>query len=181
MSSHEESLHEESLHDCHAECGIPLGRRQFLRDSFVAAATALVAVGMGSSAAFAMPLDIVEGTRRADRTVSYALPAVDGAQIDRQNEIILVRWQNAIYAFSLSCPHQNTALKWNDGDKGFTCPKHHSRFTASGDYIEDSGRATRNMDRFAIVHDGAGIQVDLDKLYEADKDTTEWTAAFIKV
>jgi Rieske Fe-S protein len=146
-----------------------------------AAATALIAAGMSSSAAFAMPLEIIDGARRADNTVGYAIPALDGAQVDKRNEVILVRWQNAIYAFNLSCPHQNTALKWNDSDKGFTCPKHHSRFTASGDYIADSGRATRNMDRFAIVRDGAGIRVDLDKLYEADKETAEWTAAFIKV
>ncbi|HEY9226210.1 MAG TPA: Rieske 2Fe-2S domain-containing protein [Gemmatimonadaceae bacterium] len=146
-----------------------------------AAATALVAVGMSSSAAFAMPLEIIEGVRRADNTVSYAIPAADGAQIDKKHEVILVRWQNVIYAFNLSCPHQNTALKWDDRDKGFTCPKHHSRFTAKGDYIENSGRATRNMDRFAIVHDGAGVRVDLDKLYEADKDATDWSAAVVNL
>ena len=26
---------------------------------------------------------------------------------------ILVRWSDQVYAFNLSCPHQNTALRWN--------------------------------------------------------------------
>jgi len=173
--------HDDSLKDCPGDCSLPASRRRFLRDSFVAAATAMVAVGMRSSAAFAMPLELMEGLRHADETVTYPVPAGDGAQIDKKHEVILVRWQNAVYAFNLSCPHQNTALKWDDRDKGFSCPKHHSRFSATGDYIEDSGRATRNMDRFAIVADPAGVRVDLDKLYEADKDTAEWTAAVVKV
>jgi nitrite reductase/ring-hydroxylating ferredoxin subunit len=172
---------EDSLEDCSGDCFASASRRRFLRDSFVAAASALVAVGMGSSTAFAMPLEIIESVRRAGDNVSYAIPAADGAQIDKKNEVILVRWQNAVYAFNLSCPHQNTALKWDDRDKGFACPKHHSRFTPAGDYIEDSGRATRNMDRFAITRDATGVRVDLEKLYEADKDTAEWTAAVVKV
>ena len=33
----------------------------------------------------------------------------------------------------------------------------------------------------AIVRDGANVRVDLDKMYEADKDTAEWTGAVVKV
>jgi len=86
-----------------------------------------------------------------------------------------------VYAFALSCPHQNTALKWDDRDHGFQCPKHHSRFQIDGDYIDGSGRATRNMDRFAIARDGAGVTVDLDKLYQEDTDGAEWAAAVVKL
>jgi len=93
--------------------------------------------------------------------------------------VILVRWQNAIYAFNLSCPHQNTALKWDDRDHGFQCSKHHSRFTPDGSYVAGSGRATRNMDRFAIQRDASGVTVDLDKLYQEDTDGPQWTAAVI--
>src|SRR4051812_20858865 len=101
--------------ECSGECSLPASRRQFLRDSFIAVATALVAVGMPGSAAFAMPLEFIEGTRRSDETVTYAIPATDGAQIDKKHEVILVRWQGVMYAFDLSCPHQNTALKWEEG------------------------------------------------------------------
>jgi hypothetical protein len=37
------------------------------------------------------------------------------------------------------------------------------------------------MDRFAVRRDGDKVVVDLDKLYQQDKDTTEWKAAFIQV
>jgi nitrite reductase/ring-hydroxylating ferredoxin subunit len=163
------------------ECFVSTSRRRFLRDSFLSVAGALVAVGMSKTAAFAMPLELTEGTRSGN-TRSYALPPADGAVVDKDSEVILVRWKDALYAFALSCPHQNTALKWDDREHGFQCPKHHSRFEADGAYIADSGRATRNMDRFAITRDGSGrVNVDLDKLYQEDTDGPEWTAAVVKL
>jgi nitrite reductase/ring-hydroxylating ferredoxin subunit len=171
---------ESGAEDCAGACSVPASRRHFLRQSFMAAAVALVAVGMTGSAAAAMPLEFVEG-ESSDETVTYPVPTADGAQIDKKNEVILVRWLGTVYAFNLACPHQNTVLKWDDKDKEFSCPKHHSRFKIDGAYIEDSGRATRNMDRFAITRDGANVRVNLDQLYEADKDTTEWAAATVKV
>lgn len=166
--------------DCTGACSLPPSRRQFLRQSFLAATAALVGVGMPGSAAAAMPLEFIDGAS-SDETVKYPVPGADGAQIDKKHEVILVRWQGAVYAFNLACPHQNTALKWDDKDKAFSCPKHHSKFKPDGSYVEDSGRATRNMDRFAVARDGANIQVNLDQLYEADKDTTEWAAASVKL
>jgi Rieske Fe-S protein len=170
-------------HSCDGdECPLPVGRRRFLRDAFLSAAGALVAVGMTESVAMAMPLAFVEPTtKQSSHLVNYAVPAADGAQIDKGNEVILVRWQNMVIAFNLSCPHQNTALKWDDRDHSFSCPKHHSRFQPDGSYIADSGRATRNMDRFAIAHDGGGVHVDLDKLYQEDTDGPLWTAAVVKL
>ena len=163
----------------------PVGRRLFLRDAFLAgAAGALVAVGMTESVAMAMPLAFVEPTtRQSSHVVSYTVPAADGAQIDKGNEVILVRWQNMVIAFNLSCPHQNTALKWDDRDHSFSCPKHHSRFQPDGTCTMRGQRPCRreNMDRFAIAHDGTGIRVDLDKLYQEDTDGPLWTAAVVKL
>src|SRR5437868_68922 len=88
-----------------ADCFVPRSRRKFLRDTFLTVAGAMVAVGMSSTAALAMPLELTEATRAKGQTRSYAIPAADGAQIDKQNEVILVRWQEMLYAFSLSCPH----------------------------------------------------------------------------
>ena len=166
--------------DC-AACDVPESRRRFLRDAFLSMAGALVAVGASRASALAMPLEFTEGTRHANQTVSYPIPTADGAQIDKKNEVILVRWQGAVYAFNLSCPHQNTALKWDDGDHQFQCPKHHSRFQPDGEYVADSGRATRNMDRFVITRAGDNVTVDLDKLYQDDTDPTPWAAAVIKL
>ena len=93
--------------------------------------------------------------------------------------MIVVRWQSAVFVFSLACPHQNTALKWSAQDAQFQCPKHHSKYRPDGSFIE--GRATRGMDRFAVKRDGDRVIVDLDKLYQQDKDTAEWKAAYIPV
>jgi len=111
---------------------------------------------------------------------SYAVPTTDGVSVDKENEVILVRWQNAIYAFALSCPHQNTALRWNDHDKEFQCPKHHSTFKPDGAYIE--GRAQRAMDRLAIERDvTGGIVVNVEKLIQHDTDANAWASAVVKL
>ncbi len=173
---------EQRIHDDCEHCFLPTSRRRFLRDGFLSVAGALIAVGMNKSAAFAMPLDFTEAKRSVGSLHTYPIPATDGAQIDKANEMFLVRWQDTVYAFTLSCPHQNTALKWDDSDHTFQCPKHHSRFTASGDYIADSGRATRNMDRLAIQRDGsAAVVVDVDKVFQEDTDGAQWTAAVVKL
>jgi len=112
---------------------------------------------------------------------SYPLPAKDGTQIDKDNGTIITRWQGKVYVFSLACPHQNTALRWYDKDNAFECPKHHSRFLPDGEYVKDSGRATRNMDRFAVRKDGNNVVANLDKLYQQDEDEAPWTAAFVTV
>jgi nitrite reductase/ring-hydroxylating ferredoxin subunit len=161
------------------DCAVSTDRRRFLRESFTSVAGALIAVGMSKHAAFGMPLEFTEARSRSGNMRSYALPAADGAQIDRDNDVILVRWQNTLYAFALSCPHQNTALRWDDRDHGFQCPKHHSRFQADGTYIQGSGRATRNMDRYAIQMQGTNIAVDVDTVYQEDSDGPKWTAAVV--
>ena len=175
---------EQRIHnDCEQhDCFLPTSRRRFLRDSFLSVAGALIAVGMHKSTAFAMPLDFTEAKRSAGSMHTYPIPAADGAQIDKANDVILVRWQDTVYAFTLSCPHQNTALKWDDREHAFQCPKHHSRFTPTGDYIADSGRATRNMDRLAIQRDGAAaVVVDVDKVFQEDTDGPQWAAAVVKL
>ena len=93
---------ESNIHgDCEAQdCFLPTSRRRFLRDSFLSVAGALVAVGMSKTAAFAMPLEFTDAKRAKGSMRSYAVPNGDGAQIDKDNDVILVRWQDAIYAFA---------------------------------------------------------------------------------
>jgi nitrite reductase/ring-hydroxylating ferredoxin subunit len=162
--------------DCDA-CALSASRRSFLRDSMFALAGALVAVGATRSLALAAPVNMIDGHRRADQTVKYPIPSVDGVQIDKDNQVILVRWENVAYAFNLSCPHQNTALRWDDADHRFQCPKHHSKYRPDGVFIE--GRATRGMDRLAIQRQGGDLIVDLDKMFKEDEDGAAWTAAVI--
>ena len=160
------------------ECPIATGRRAFLRDALGAAASLAVVLGMPAGAA-ALPVRAISALARAGDTRTYPLPAADGVQIDRDAEVILVRWENAVYAFDLSCPHQHTALRWVDGSHRFQCPKHKSQYQPDGEFI--TGRATRGMDRFDVRRDGANVVVDLDVLHKQTDDPAAWNAAVVRL
>src|SRR6185503_11605128 len=152
-------------------------RRSFLREAGMALA-ALATLGYDAEAA-PLPLGRVNALLRSGSSVRYPVPAQDGVQIDKEQEIILVRWQGALYAFNLSCPHQRTALKWLEADTRFQCPKHKSKYTPQGNFI--SGRATRGMDRFSITVEGNQVAVDTSLMHKQDKDPDGWNAATAKV
>lgn len=146
--------------DCHCS------RRVFLGDAAAGAAAVLgILASLGSSGA--------SGERR------YAIPSADGVTIDAGESVIIARVDGAVYAFSLACPHQNTALRWDADRRGFHCPKHHSLFRGDGTLIE--GRAKRSMDRFAIRRDAVDVLVDLDRLYQQDTDPGPWAAAVVRL
>jgi Rieske Fe-S protein len=107
----------------------------------------------------------------------YPIPSSDGAAIDRDAQVILVRYQNRVVALAQACPHQNAAVKWLPGDGRFQCSKHDSRYTPDG--VHTAGRATRNMDRFPITRDGASIVVDVSRVYRSDQDAAGWAGAAI--
>jgi Rieske Fe-S protein len=180
MSASDELPPRVGAHDACDSCAL-VARRDFLRDAARAAAGALVALGVAPAIAAAAPVHMIVPLygEREDKT--YPIPAADGTQVDKAAEAMITRWQGKVYAFALSCPHQNTALKWSDSDKQFECPKHHSRFTPDGIYIKDSGRATRGLDRLAIRKDGNNIVVNLDKAYQEDEEETAWKSAFVTV
>ena len=50
-------------------------------------------------------------------------------------------------------------------------------YTPEGVFVE--GRATRGLDRFAVRRDGNSIVVNLDSLFEQDKDVDKWSKAFV--
>ena len=110
---------------------------------------------------------------------AYPMPAADGVTIDKTTQVILVRLQGKVMAFNLACPHENTALRWKQAVGRFECTKHDSKYSPDGTFT--GGRATRNMDRLAIVRDGASVVVDLTKLIKSDSQSAEWTAAVITV
>ncbi|HEV7836443.1 MAG TPA: Rieske 2Fe-2S domain-containing protein [Gemmatimonadaceae bacterium] len=162
--------------DCDA-CPLVTDRREFLRGASALALAAL-SLALPIRSATATVLNTAIGNRK--KVLSYPVPAADGVDIDHDNDIILVRYQGSVYAFALSCPHQNTALRWNDGNARFQCPKHHSQYTPDGVFI--TGRATRNMDRLMIRRDANNsIVVDPDTFYQSDDNPNEWKSAFIKL
>jgi len=159
--------------------GCPIERRVFLRDVGGAAAAVLAALGIPVGTSSALPTRFVRALASRGTERAYPIPATDGVEIDKEESVIVARAQNMAYAFSLSCPHQNTALRWDDGAKRFQCPKHHSRYQPDGTFIE--GRATRSMDRFAVRIDAGKLMVDLDRLYREDEEPAQWNAAFVKL
>ena len=159
-------------------CDCPLvDRRGFLADAAAFAATVLVSLGASPARAAAMGLNVVPRLRVGLDEHAYPLPASDGASINNDDYVIIARYEGKAYVFNLSCPHQNTALRWHPDDEQFECPKHHSRYRPDGTFI--SGRATRSMDRFKVRQNGDKIVADLDTLYRQDKNAAEWNAAFI--
>ncbi len=153
-------------------------RRQFLRDAGLAAVAILAALSAPSQL-LAEPLRLIDSRAQSGSMRTYPIPSADGVSVDKANEVILVRWNSAVYAFALSCPHQNTALRWEAGEKQFQCPKHHSRYRPDGTFID--GRATRGMDRFAVTRSGNDVTIDLDTLLEQDTDEKRWAAAVVHV
>jgi nitrite reductase/ring-hydroxylating ferredoxin subunit len=167
-------LTEEPLAAC-AVC-TRTSRRGFLGQISSAAMAAALASELAGSDAQALPISELPGAgAEAERT--YPLPAADGVTIDRDAQVILVRHQNRVYAFSLACPHENTALRWREQDVRFQCPRHESKYQPDGTFI--SGRATRNMDRFAVRRAGDTIVVDVNQWFRSDQQATQWAAAVV--
>ena len=165
--------------DC-GDCG-RTSRRRFLGQLSGAALAAAVASELACLEAGALPvfeLDGASGQGSPDER-TYPLPASDGVTIDRETQVILVRYQNRVYAFSLACPHENTALKWRQNDNRFQCPRHESKYQPDGTFI--SGRATRNMDRFAIRRADDKVVVDLNAWFRSDQQRAEWESAVLSV
>ena len=158
-----------------------VARRDFFREAGAAAVSILIALGATPARAAAAPIEYISALGGGTDEKSYAIPASDGVQIDKDNATMVTRWQGKVYIFSLACPHQNTMLHWSEKDSEFQCPKHHSRFQADGTYVPHSGRATRGLDRFAVRKDGNNVVANLDSLWQQDEDEAEWNAAFIPV
>ena len=154
-------------------------RRQFLGQISTAALAAAIAAELTITDAAALPGTESAGAQTHPDQRTYPLPATDGATIDRDAQIIVVRHQNRIFAFGLACPHENTALRWRQQDNRFQCPRHESKYQPDGTFI--SGRATRNMDRFAVRRAGDSIIVDLNEWFRSDQQAPQWNAAVVQL
>ncbi|MFI5312187.1 MAG: ubiquinol-cytochrome c reductase iron-sulfur subunit [Gemmatimonadales bacterium] len=160
-------------------CGdCPIGRREFLRAGTVLAAAAVAVVSLPGLAA-ALPVRFASALGRSGKDVRYAIPVGDSATIDKTNDVIIARVAGAMFALDLTCPHQNTAIRWSARENIFECPKHHSKYSPSGIFLE--GRATRSLDRFPIRREGDQIIVDVDTTYREDHDRAQWEAAVVKI
>ena len=152
-------------------------RRDFLRH--VAALAAVAVAGVSGLDASALPAAWGTPSARAGEELTYPVPTADGATIDRDNGVIVVRFQGKVFAFNLSCPHENAAVRWKPAVERFECSRHDSVYSIAGVYT--SGRATRNMDRFPVKLSGSSIVVDVSRLIQSDSQKAEWEAAAVGV
>jgi Rieske Fe-S protein len=152
-------------------------RRRALGQVSAAVLAAIAGVELWPGSALALPVLETTGAATGPAERSYPLPATDGVTIDRQEQVIVVRFQQHVYAFNLACPHENTALRWRERNGWFQCPRHESKYMPDGTFIK--GRATRNMDRFAVRRDGDQLVVDLDRLFRSDQQPQDWAAATV--
>ncbi len=167
----------QKAHDACAGCAAGTTRRDLLRNAAIGAAL-MLGLGARRGSASVVPR-LLTGTMGGEGMLSYPVPDSEGVFIDRQQATIVVRTDGRMYAFYLSCPHQNTALHWIEKHHQFECPKHHSKYKPDGEFI--SGRATRSMDRFAVSLDGGQLKVDTTKLYREDENPDAWANAYVEL
>jgi len=162
-----------------AGCGGATTRRGALGRISAAAVATMAGVALRPDTALSVPVAEAAGTQTGPDEHRYPLPAADGVTIDRDTQVIVVRFQQKVYAFNLACPHENTALRWRQRDGRFQCPRHESQYQPDGTFIQ--GRATRNMDRFAVKRAGESLVVDLSRLFRSDAQAQDWSAAAVSV
>jgi nitrite reductase/ring-hydroxylating ferredoxin subunit len=143
------------------------------------AALGALSLSVAGSTAAAL-LDSVKETEPLDvggNLRTYTIPAADGIVIDAGNDVMLARWQNRAYAFSLKCPHRGTRLEWLGNERVVFCPKHKAKFQPDG--FHDSGRRSRDLDRYEISRSGNALLVDLGTLHQSDAEPEAWKAAMV--
>jgi nitrite reductase/ring-hydroxylating ferredoxin subunit len=160
--------------DCFECPAAEASRRAFLRDVGLIVAGALALIG-SPAAALADSVVATKPLRRLERRRTYSVPPGDSVSVDASDDVIIARWQDHVYAFSLKCPHRGTRLEWRDAERRFFCPKHKARFQPDG--AHDSGRSSRDLDRYGITLQGGALVLDLDVVWRADRDPDAWRAA----
>ena len=149
------TIDDSELPSCQGSACTGQSRREFLQSAGVRIAVAML--GLGSVTPTSRPVGFLEGTPRG-RQRRYPIPPTDGVNIDRGTSVIIARFNGHVYAFALSCPHENNAVKWVAKEHRFQCTKHDSQYQPDG--VHTSGRATRSLDRYAIQRDGDSVAVD---------------------
>lgn len=156
-------------------CYFSIDRRAFLRAAAIGVLGALA--GDAALPELARAIGTATPKRSGRAELRYTLPTSDGVDVDEGNEVILVRWQGRAYAFSVKCPHRGARLEWHPDESRVFCPKHKARFRADG--AHDSGRKSRDLDRYDIRREGSSLVIQLDALRRSDTDPAGWAAAVV--
>jgi arsenite oxidase small subunit len=152
---------------------VEVGRRQFLRGGFAAAA-ALPVIGFAAKEAKAAtsgarvdypttklanikdlkinePMDITYPDDDAPGVLLKLGKAVPGG----------VGPDNDIVGFTTVCPHKGFPLSYNADDNTFNCPGHYSRFDVEAGGQQVWGQSTQNLPQYMLhVDDKGDIHAD---------------------
>jgi nitrite reductase/ring-hydroxylating ferredoxin subunit len=158
-------------------CLHTLDRRAFLQRAALSTVAALIAGGLVPSLAMAEDVAPLSPRVASAAARSYDIPAQDGVYVDAASELAIARVNGKLLAFSLACPHRGATLQWRAGEGRFDCPKHKARFLTDGAHA--SGRATSDLDRFALQRVGHQVRVMLDRPLSAKADPVAWDAAVL--
>jgi nitrite reductase/ring-hydroxylating ferredoxin subunit len=139
----------------------------------------LIAAGLRPMEAFAEAVGEISPKRKIGSRLAYAVPASNSVSVDAANDVIIARWENRAYAFSLKCPHRGATLEWKPDESRIFCPKHKARFTPDGDHF--SGRETTALDRYRVSRDGGEIIVSLDALLKQNENPADWASAVVQL
>ena len=160
---------------CRASCDRAASRRAFLRDLGIAAIGSIAATTMLPSDAWGATVEMLTPLARRQGEVAYPIPKGDGVQFDEATGVILVRWQQHLYAFSSECPHRGATLSYLAAENRIYCRKHKARFAPDGAW--QSGRETSALDRFPLRLDAGQALVRVDAPLEAERDPAGYAAA----
>ena len=137
-------------------------RRRARPGDFLRQVTAILAgvagsLRIGPARLASLPIAFARGLPTGAEEASYPIPGADGVTIDKEREVILARYEQSVYAFALSCPHQKTPLRWHEAGASLPVPQAQEQVSSpTGSFSE--GRATRNMDRYAIRREGDNVR-----------------------
>lgn len=179
MTNTHQDPHDTQRDSC-GDCPIVNGRRAFLRDIAVTAVAALGGIALTRpTLAFAETVEAIAPVRSRLLERSYVMPTGDSVSVDVANDVILARWENRVYAFSLKCPHKGARLEWRASERRVFCPKHKARFLGDGSHV--SGRGKRDLDRYEVRAQGNRVVVNLGRLYRQDSHPAEWRSAVVSL
>ncbi len=145
---------------------VDVGRRQFLRGSFVGAAGAAAATVLPASKARAQARVNYPSNRLANVADLVVNEPMEIAYPDADSPGVLLKLGQAveggvgpdsdIVAYSVLCPHKGWMLSYNAADKTLNCLGHYSRFDCEAGGQQTWGHATQNLPQFELRVDGNG-------------------------
>ncbi len=148
---------------------IPPEGKQHSRRSFFRRTWSWLAALAGAELLLA-GLSFVGGGRKkgteGEETVFTALASLDdippgGAFVLPAVRVSITRPdRDTVVALSLRCTHLGCSIEWDEKEKSFHCPCHHSRFDIHGEVLNPP--ATRPLDQYPLKIVDGEILVDLE-------------------